>query len=642
MFLEKINNPNDLKKLSSRELPNLCSEIRELIVDTVSKNGGHLAPSLGVVELTTALHYVFDSPNDKVVWDVGHQSYAHKILTGRRDRFHTLRTANGISGFPKISESEHDAFGTGHSSTSISAALGIAHAMKRQNKDNRAIAVIGDGAMTGGLAFEAMNNAGHKVGNLIVVLNDNEMSISPNVGALSKFFSINVHGKTASRLNKRLKRLLFRIPFWGTVIFNLVQRAKETTVSFFTPGFLFEAFGFDYMGPIDGHNIDELIRIFNEVKSMSIGERPILIHVMTKKGKGYKLAEDNPTKFHGIGSFNITTGETHSSSGRTFTDAFGDAIVDLADRDPKIVAITAAMTTGTGLTKFAKKYPDRFFDVGIAEGHAVTFAAGLATQGYKPVVAIYSTFLQRAYDQIIHDVCLQNLPVIFAIDRAGVVGEDGSTHHGLFDISFLNPIPNMTIAAPRDEQTLREMLFMASKYNGPMAIRYPRGEVPALQYQRLPKTLEYGKAQIVYEKEKPQTTVWAAGHLVIEAVKAANILSEEGIDITVIDPCFVKPFDFSLFNQLSKHCSNVITVEEGSLTGGLGSLIKNHISDKDLSIYELGISDEFTIHTSQNDLRRMHNIDSSAIAEAVRGLDRANTIHTFASEEDSRGKTVNF
>ena len=621
MMLENISHPADLKKMAQERLPDLCAQIREVIIDTVSKNGGHLAPSLGVVELTTALHYVFDSPHDKIIWDVGHQSYAHKILTGRRDRFHTLRKVGGISGFPKIEESPHDCFGTGHASTSISAAAGIAHALEKRGGANRAIAVIGDGSMTGGLAFESLNQAGHKIGNLIVVLNDNEMSISPNVGALSRFLSIRIHGKTVNKIRRSLKKLLLLIPIWGKKLYRLAQKAEETTVGFLTPGHLFEAFGFHYIGPLDGHNVNELIRVFQGVKDSPIGDKPILIHVLTKKGKGYAPAEDDPTRFHGIGPFDLATGKSLSSGKKTYSAAFGDALLDIAKENYRVVGITAAMTTGTGLERFAREYPDRFFDVGIAEDYAVTFAAGLATQGYRPVVAIYSSFLQRAYDQIIHDVCLQNLPVTFAVDRAGVVGEDGPTHHGTFDISSLRLIPNIVLSAPRNERMLREMFFFATEHNGPVVIRYPRGVVPEEEIYIAPQELQLGRAEIVYQQEHSVATVWAVGHLVEEAVKAAELLNREGINITVVDPRFIKPFDFELFGELAKSCPNIVTVEENALCGGFGSMVNEWLREERFSKVNLkclGISDQFVEHAHQDLIRARCGIDSDGIVKAVK------------------------
>jgi len=622
MILNSINSPDDLKKIDLKFLPEICAQVREQIVDTVSKNGGHIASSLGVVELTVALHYIFDSPKDKIVWDVGHQSYAHKILTGRRDSFHTLRQKGGLGGFPKINESPHDIFGTGHASTSISAATGIAKAFKRKGLDNRAIAVIGDGAISGGLAFEALNNAGHKVGNLIVILNDNEMSISKSVGAISKFLSIHIHGKAFGRIKRALRKLLLLIPVWGKIAYKLTQRIEATSVGFFTPGSLFESFGFHYIGPLDGHNLEELTSVFKDVKEEPINDKPILIHVLTKKGKGYYHAETDPTRFHGIGPFEKATGKPLKSGGKTYTKAFSDSILKLGKENNKIVAITAAMAPGTGLEKFAKEFPDRFYDVGIAEGHAVTFAAGLTTEGFRPVVAIYSTFLQRAIDGIIHDVCLQNLPVTFAIDRAGVVGDDGPTHNGTFDLTYLRMIPNLTLLAPRSAETLDKMLAFATQHNGPVAMRYPRGAVPEEVFVSNDKFTS-GKAEIVWTAEKPSVAIWAVGHWVAEACKAAELLKKEGINVVVVDPRSVKPLDTELLSEHCEKIKNIVTVEENILTGGFGSAVSEWITGEgfnNVKLKTLGLPARFIEHGSQEDLRAEHLIDSKGITATVRQI----------------------
>lgn len=622
MILSSISNPDDLKRIAREYLPEVCGQIREQIIGTVSNTGGHLAPSLGVVELTVALHYVFDSPNDKIIWDVGHQSYAHKILTGRRDRFHTLRQEGGISGFPNAGESPHDVFGTGHASTSISAALGIAKAMSKKGLANRAIAVIGDGSMTGGLAFEGLNNAGHKAGNLVVILNDNEMSISPNVGVVSKFLSLHIHGKTAGRLRRHLRKLLLLIPVWGKRFYELAQKAEEATVGFFTPGALFEAFGFNYIGPLDGHNVNELIDVLTGVKNMPTDENPVLVHVFTKKGKGYQPAEDDPTLFHGIGPFDRKTGKPNGGNSGTYTNALGGALVKLAEEEPRVLAVTAAMATGTGLSAFARRFPDRFYDVGIAEGHAVTFAAGLAREGFRPVVAIYSTFLQRAYDSIIHDVCLQNLPVTFVIDRAGVVGDDGPTHHGAFDLSYLRSIPNLTLLAPRSAGQVVKMLRFAVRHNGPVAIRYPRGAAPP---EVLESTADYvpGFAEVVWKGGDPAVAIWAVGHLVSDAVCAAKELSGEGIGAMVIDPQSIKPLDESLLREVLSMCGNIITVEENILQGGFGSLVAEWIARENFPSARLtclGLPDKFIEHASQKNLRAKYGIDADGIVRAARKM----------------------
>ena len=501
-FLDKINSPEDMKDLSRSDLKVLAEEIRKYIIDVVSKTGGHLASNLGVVELTVALHYIFDVPKDKIVWDVGHQSYTHKLLTGRKDLFHTIRQHQGIGGFTRISESPYDAFTTGHSSTSISASLGIAVAKKLKAEESRVIAVIGDGSMTSGLAYEGLNQAGGLHKDLIVILNDNEMSISKNVGALSSFLSRAMSKSFLQNLRREFGEFLKSVPRIGDDIYQFAKRTEDTLKTFVTPGMLFEAFNFEYFGPIDGHNLDHLIDILRNIKNAET-EEPTLIHIITKKGKGYPPAENNPIYFHGVSSFEVKTGNstTKKRTISTYTQVFGKAMVDMAATDERIVAVTAAMPEGTGLTEFAEKYPDRFFDVGIAEQHGVTFAAGMATEGYKPVVALYSTFLQRAYDQVIHDVCIESLPVVFALDRGGIVGEDGATHHGVFDYSYLRSLPNMVVMAPKDENELCKMLATAIAHNGPIAMRYPRGTAAGVEMDLDIKPLPIGKGEIMTEGE---------------------------------------------------------------------------------------------------------------------------------------------
>ena len=498
-FLEYIKGPEDIRNLPVSDLVTLASEIRSFLIESVSKTGGHLGPSLGVVELTLALHYVFNTPVDKLIWDVGHQSYAHKLITGRRDTFHTLRQYQGISGFPKTSESEYDTFETGHSSTSISAALGMALAKDLKDDPAKAIAVIGDGSMTAGMAFEALNQAGHINKDLIVILNDNEMSISPNVGALSSFLSRKLTGRTMRRLKDHLVERLGQLSNVGENILTVLKKSEDSFKSFFTPGMLFEALKFDYVGPLNGHNFDELIETFETIRDTQQG--PVLIHVLTTKGKGYEPAEKNPGTYHGIGPFDPGTGKVKSNGKGPvcYTKVFGDTLAKIGQTNSDVVAISAAMVTGTGLSKFAETFPDRFFDVGIAEQHAVTFAAGLASEGLHPVVAIYSTFFQRAYDQIIHDVCIPNLPVTLAIDRAGVVGADGPTHHGVFDLSFLRIVPNLILMAPKDEQELQHMLFTAINQNGPSVLRYPRGSGENVELATALKSLEIGKGELLRE-----------------------------------------------------------------------------------------------------------------------------------------------
>lgn len=617
MITTKISDPNDLKMIDKKFHPEICKSIRDIIINTCAQNGGHVAPSLGVVELTVALHYVFDSPKDKILWDVGHQSYAHKILTGRKDNFHTLRKDHGISGFPKREESPHDIFNTGHASTSISAAMGIAHALNEQKNQNKVIAVIGDASISGGLAFEAINHAGHKSGRLIIILNDNEMSISPNVGALSKFLSVHLHGKTAGRIRHFFRKNVLKLPFLGHKFHNFLEKAEQATVGFFTPGNLFEAFGCNYIGPLNGHNTEELINVFLNIKESPANGHPLLIHVLTKKGKGYVPAEENPTLFHGIGKFNKNNGKPLKNNDLTFTKAFGNEIIKIAEKNEKVVAITAAMTTGTGLEKFANKFPKRFFDVGIAEGHAVTFAAGLATQGFKPIVAIYSTFLQRSFDNIIHDVCLQNLPVTFAIDRAGIVGEDGPTHHGTFDLSYLGAIPNMTIIAPRDEIILSKAMDYASSHNGPLAIRYPRGKIPTTKAEN---SLFNNQGEIIFNSQDPQIIIFSVGHCASIVLKAAQKLATDSIDAIVIDPIFIKPFDFTMTHKLIKNCSRLLVVEENAEIGGFGSHVANWICKQkiqNINFKTISLPDIFIEHGTQQFLRHKYKLDKQGIIETV-------------------------
>lgn len=615
-LLDGVGSPADIRDLSIKELEQLAQEIRDIIVQTVSRTGGHLAPSLGVVELTIALHYIFDTPNDKLIWDVGHQSYAHKILTGRRDQFGTLRQYKGMSGFPKFKESMFDAFETGHSSTSISAALGMTIGKNLKDDDHRGIAVIGDGSMTAGMAFEALNHAGHLDKDLIVILNDNEMSISPNVGALSSFLSRKLTGKTMSRVKAHLVEKL-QISDVGENILNILRKSEESFKSFFTPGMLFEAFQFNYIGPIDGHNLEDLVDTLETVRDNSQG--PMLIHVLTKKGKGYGPAEKNPDIFHGIGPFDIDSGKPHPSTGTvSYTKVFGDTVTAMAKRDERIVAISAAMVSGTGLKEFANEYPERFFDVGIAEQHAVTFAAGLATEGLRPIVAIYSTFFQRALDQIIHDICIPNLPVTLAIDRAGVVGDDGPTHHGLFDLSFLRFIPNIVIMAPKDEAELQHMLFTSVYHDGPSVVRYPRGNgVDATLAATLEK-LEIGKGELL--REGDDILLLPVGNRVYPALEAATGLEKVGVQAAVINPRFVKPLDGQLICHWAKHTTRVVTIEDNCRQGGFGSSVLELFCRKGLSSIEtcmLGHPDDFVEHGPQKTLWKNSFIDTPAIIRAA-------------------------
>jgi 1-deoxy-D-xylulose-5-phosphate synthase len=624
MFLERINSPSDLKTLNAEELKVLAGELRDQIIHTVSINGGHLASNLGVVELTIALHRVFDSPDDKIVWDVGHQSYSHKLLTGRRERFSTIRKENGISGFPRMSESEYDAFGTGHSSTSISAALGIAEGRDRRGENFKVIAVIGDGAMTAGLAFEGLNHAGHLKKDIIVILNDNEMSISKNVGALSAYMNRILTGEFYRRFKKETKSFLEGIPRFGGPVAKMAQKAEGTLKGLILPGILFEELGFDYVGPIDGHNIEMLVDTLKRIQTSS---SPTLVHVITRKGKGYEFSEKDPCIFHGIGPFEPETGsEINSRDGLSYSAAFGGIMSDLAGDDKRVVAISAAMKEGTGLECFAKKYPDRFYDVGIAEPHAVTFAAGLATRGLRPVVALYSTFLQRAYDEIIHDVCLQKLPVIFAVDRAGIVGEDGPTHNGLFDISFLRHIPNLVVMAPKDGSELRLMLEFAMKLEGPSAIRYPRGKVPGASGSRPPLAL--GRAELL--RDGADVALIAVGSSVLPALSAAGRLEELGVNALVVNARFIKPLDRALLLSVAARIPRIITIEENVLEGGFGSAVLECINEAGLTnvwIRRLGIPDIFVEQGNPQELKSRYGIDEEGIFCAAISMMRE---HTFS------------
>lgn len=621
-LLDRIDSPADLKGLSLDQLETLAQEIRQKIIDTVSKTGGHLAPSLGVVELTLALHYVFDAPKDKIIWDVGHQAYAHKILTGRRDRFHTLRTYGGISGFPKRSESPYDTFDTGHSSTSISAGLGISTAKCLTGEKSKVISVIGDGSMTAGMAFEGLNQAGHTGKDLIVVLNDNAMSIAPNVGAFSSFLSRKMTGKRFVNFRKELENFIRALPGVGENIMNLVRKSEDSFITFFTPGMLFEAFKFKYIGPIRGHRLDPLIEAFSNTLHL---EGPVLVHVLTVKGKGYEPAEKDPAHYHGVGAFDIPSGsppKDKPESPQSYTEVFGNTMVELGQKNKKLFAITAAMPEGTGLTEFGQLYPERFLDVGIAEQHAVTFAAGLATEGLRPVVAIYSTFLQRAFDQVVHDVCLPNLPVIFAIDRGGLVGEDGPTHHGHFDITYLRSLPNMTLMAPKDENELRHMLYTALSHPGPVAIRYPRGKAMGVPIDPDYQIIPMGQAEIL--KEGKDLVIVALGNTVYPALEAARALEEEGLSIGVVNCRFVKPLDPRL-GELATSTGRVLVVEENIRQGGLGGALLELFNDlgiTDVRIRRIGLPDEFVEHGPLPILREKYGLDASGILKEARDLCR--------------------
>ncbi|MCX5853306.1 MAG: 1-deoxy-D-xylulose-5-phosphate synthase [Deltaproteobacteria bacterium] len=618
--LEKVAFPEDIKKLTLNELETLAAEIREEIIKTVSKNGGHLASSLGTVELTLAIHYVFDTPKDKLIWDVGHQAYAHKIITGRKDRFHTLRKRGGISGFPRREESPYDAFSVGHSSTSISAATGIAEAKCLNGENFKIIAVIGDGAISAGMAFEGLNWAGDRRKNLIIILNDNEMCISPNVGAMSSYLNRVMTGQTVIKFKSEIKGFLKSIPSIGPQMLKFSRQLEESLKALVVPGALFEELGFTYVGPLEGHRLDRLIRNMENVREL---EGPVLIHVITKKGKGYTFAEKDPAKFHGIAPFRVETGEMPDSDQKipSYTQMFGSTLVKLAQDNPRIVAVTAAMSDGTGLDQFAREFPGRFYDVGMAEQHGVTFAAGLATESFIPVVAIYSTFIQRAYDQIIHDVCLQKLPVVLALDRGGFVGADGPTHHGLFDYSYLRAVPNIVVMAPKDENELQHMLKTAVECGCPASIRYPRGKGMGVPLDDQPVSLEVGKGEVVFDADHTDLALVAIGATVYPAIAAAKTLNDEGISARVINARFVKPLDVTLLCDAAKSVGKIITVEENALMGGFGSAVLEMFEEQgihDVVVKRLGIRDEFAEHASQAELRKTYGIDEESIVAAAR------------------------
>lgn len=619
-ILETINSPEELRQLPASRLPAVAAELRQMIIDTCAANGGHLAPSLGVVELTIALHRVFKTPADKIVWDVGHQAYAHKILTGRRDSFRTLRTLNGISGFPKRHESPHDAFDVGHSSTSISAATGFAAARDLDGRKNKVIAVIGDGSMTGGIAYEGINHAGHLNKDMVIILNDNEMSIAENVGALSNFLSRTASSEFVHRFKKNTESFLSRLDM-GKGVLQIARKMEESFKGLFTPGMLFEAFGFEYIGPINGHDLPVLLETLENVSKF---DNAVLVHVLTKKGMGYKPAEDNPSLFHGVGPFEIKTGKVLKGKGgaASYTAIFGSTLCKLAAEDERITAITAAMPDGTGLSGFAKEFPDRFFDVGIAEQHGVTFAAGLAAEGCRPVFAVYSSFLQRAFDQVFHDVCLQNLPVTFAIDRAGVVGSDGPTHHGAFDISYLRHLPNMTLMAPKDENELQHMLATAISLGTPAAVRYPRGNGYGVALDQTLTTIPVGRSELLQEGK--DGVVLALGTMVHPAVEAAkNLVAGSGIALTVVNARFVKPLDETLILELAGKHKTVITIEENVLQGGFGTavleLLEQH-GQSGVRVLRLGYPDSYIPQGEQHELRAMLGLDADGIASSIRAF----------------------
>ena len=613
-LLDSIKGPDDLKRLSIPELTELAGEIRERIISVVSATGGHLAPSLGTVELAIAIHYVFESPKDKIIWDVGHQAYAHKILTGRNEAFASLRQEGGLSGFPKPSESEHDAFGTGHGSTSISAALGMSCARDLKGEDYRVVAVIGDGALTGGLSFEGMNQAGGLGKRLVVIINDNKMSISPNVGALAKYMTKLISAPAYRRFEADLWELLGRIPFLGGRARYLAGRVTESLKGLIVPGTIFEELGFKYYGPINGHNIPDLIAILRQLKEVKV---PVMLHTLTIKGKGYKHAEENSSLYHGVGAFDKITGEAEKKSKYpTYTDVFGKAIVEIGADFNDVTVITAAMKDNTGLAEFADRFPDRFFDVGMAEGHAVTFAAGLASRGALPVVAVYSTFLQRAFDHIVHDVALQELKVIFVVDRAGVVGQDGPTHHGCLDLCYLRAVPGLTIMAPKDERELRNMLFTAVKVPcGPVAIRFPRSEGVGSDAAGPFSELAIGRAERL--REGNDVTLCAIGSMVYPCLEAAEILSKSGIGAAVVNARFAKPIDSELICELARRSGKLVVVEEGSLIGGFGSAVLECLEANGIcsSVKRLGIPDAFVEHASREALLEKLGLSGHGIAD---------------------------
>lgn len=615
-FLDTINKPQDIKKLSLAQLEELAGEIRNLLIHTVAKTGGHLASNLGVVELTLALHKIFDSPRDKFVWDVGHQAYVHKILTGRREQFSTLRQLGGLSGFPKHSESEHDVFGTGHSSTSISAALGMAVARDMSDGRHQVVAIIGDGSLTGGQAFEALNHAGDLGTHLIVIVNDNEMSIAKNVGAMSEYLSKMRTAPTYTKVKRDIEFLLKRIPAIGDSVARAVERIKASLRYLLVPGMLFEELGFTYIGPIDGHNLQVLTDMLEKAKNM---QGPVLIHILTHKGKGYMPAECNANKFHGVGPFCIESGEIKKNGNKqSYTSVFSDALVELAQRNTNIVGITAAMPEGTGLKQFGDKFPQRFFDVGIAEQHAITLAAGMATQGKKPVVALYSTFGQRGYDQIVHDVCLQQLPVIFALDRAGIVGEDGPTHHGVFDFSYLRHIPNMVLMAPKDENELRHMLFTAVSMQGPVAIRYPRGSGVGVSTEEPMHKLAIGAAEEL--KQGKDVVFFAAGAMVQSCLAASELLEKQGIEAGVVNARFIKPLDEQILRKLARDVGVIITVEDNVLAGGFGSAVMEYINGQQFNwvkLLRMGLPDQFIEHGKRTELLQKYQLDAAGIANSA-------------------------
>jgi 1-deoxy-D-xylulose-5-phosphate synthase len=615
-ILDRIKSPKDLKDCSMKELSQLSKEIRSLIIEVVSKNGGHLSPNLGVVEMTIALHYVFDTPEDKIIWDVGHQCYTHKILTGRKEQFSTLRQFDGLCGFPCREESEHDIYNTGHASTALSAALGMAVARDKENKTHQVVAVVGDGSLTGGVAWEALNQIGHLREKLIIVLNYNEMSISLNVGAMSKYLSYLVSGQHYLRMKDHAKTILKAIPAVGWPMIKAGRAIEEVIKKTFFPGLLFEELGVRYIGPVQGHSLGSLIEVFKDAKAY---EGPVLILCVTKKGKGYPPAQNNPAKYHSASPFDFQTGESISTDKRTtYSTVFGEAMVKLAEKDEKVVAITAAMPDGTGLRDFSHRFPDRFFDVGIAEQHAVDFATGLALSGYKPVVAIYSTFLQRAYDQLYHDVCLMDLPVVFGLDRSGIVPDDGPTHQGINDIVYLRHLPNMIVMAPKDENELRHMLKSALSYGHPASVRFPKGKVVGVAQDGKLEMIPLGKGELL---KKGKDLLIAFGSLVHPALEAAKKLEDDGIELAVVNARFAKPLDEELILSNAGSGNVVITVEEGVTAGGFGSAVRELLDRKkifDVRFKSIGLPDEIYPLGKTDQVKKMFKLDPDGLAQQIR------------------------
>lgn len=614
MILERIHKENDIKKLNKKDLQILAEEIREFLIEKISVTGGHLASNLGVVELTMAMHLAFDLPKDKIIWDVGHQAYTHKVLTGRKAGFDDLRKYGGMSGFPKRKESECDAFDTGHSSTSISAGLGYVEAREILGEDHHVISVIGDGSLTGGMAYEALNNAAHLKSNFIIVLNDNTMSISPNVGGMSKYLDSIRTAQTYTDLKRGVEHALRKVPVAGESIVEHIRKTKSGIKQLFVPGMFFEDMGITYLGPVDGHNIGGLYRAFQEAKKL---DNAVLLHVLTKKGKGYLPAEIEPSKFHGTGPFEIATGQALAKKdGDTYTDVFGKVLCDIGANDTNVVAITAAMKDGTGLSEFAKRYKKRFFDVGIAEEHGVTFAAGLAAGGLKPVFAVYSSFLQRGYDQMIHDVALQNLPVVFAIDRAGIVGNDGETHQGIFDLSYLSSIPNMTVISPKNKWEMADMVRYAVDFESPIAIRYPRGKAyTGLKEYR--KSIQFRQSETIYEED--EIAIFSIGHMMEIAEKVRRKLKEMGYDCSLINGRFVKPIDEEILVRMAKDHKLFVTIEENVLSGGYGEKVREFVMRQDLpvNVLTIGIPDEYVEHGNIDILRKEIMLDEDSIVKQI-------------------------